>query len=123
MNIVIYTTQFEPVTVMDIPLHLYQRLWKGERLKACVPPKTMVRPYDSASTPINDYLETISIWGELIRRGKYEGLLCFVSEQDEANALAVRSGFLPGQLAEVQHREAVATMRALLASVNWGALE
>ena len=102
MHAVLYTHQLEPITVVDIPMFLWDRLAKGESIVLEVLEPFKVTPYSGG--PI-DFAppRRVAIFGELIRRREHETLMLFTG--DEENALLLRAEFLPGQRGEVRNRE------------------
>lgn len=101
MNAVLYTCQLEPITVVDIPVDLWRRMARGERIVIAVmePPKLVdVFVCDQYKPP-----RTVTIFGERIFRNGHETLMLFTG--DEESALLLRADFLPGQRGELQNRE------------------
>lgn len=101
MNAVLYTHQLEPITVVDIPMWLWDRLAEGHPifLEVMQPvPSNFLTADDVGPAP-----KKVAIFGERLRRRNHETLMLFTG--DEENALLLRSAFLPGQHGEVQNRE------------------
>jgi hypothetical protein len=101
MQAVLYTHALEPITVVDIPIWLWDRLLAGEVIRLAVqePPK-LVPSFESV---VNTKLRIVNIFGERIRRREHEALMLFTS--DEESALILKADFLPGQRGELQSRE------------------
>lgn len=96
---VLYTRDLEPITVIDIPMRLWDMLARGDRVKLPV--------YDT------DYLNlrepapciTVSLYAEKFRYRDAEALMLFTC--DEEHALLLQADFLPGQRTEVRRRQAI----------------
>ena len=102
MHAVLYTHQLEPITVVDIPMFLWDRLAKGETIVLAVQEPFKPTPYTGG--PIDAApCRRVAIFGERIRRREHETLMLFTA--DEENALLLRAEFLPGQRGEVRNRE------------------
>ena len=112
MQAVLYTNDFEPITVLDIPKWMWDRLMRGETIHIPV-----MRPFVFRSggyvPPIDcDDSIAVHITGELLHRKGKRSLMLF-TENDE-HALLLRSDFLPGQRGELQIRERGAFARGFL---------
>ena len=101
MHAVLYTHQLEPITVVDIPMFLWDRLAKGENIVLAVMEPVKLTPYTGGE--IGPALRRVAIFGERLRRREHETLMLFTS--DEENALMLRAEFLPGQRGELRNRE------------------
>ena len=102
MHAVLYTHQLEPITVIDIPMWLWDRLGRGEVIRLAVQEPISFLPA-SAPPPAEIRTRVVSIFGEKFRRREHEALMLFTA--DEENALLLLAEFLPGQRGEVQNRE------------------
>ena len=108
MNVVLYTTDLEPITVVDLPLYALQRMANGERWNIDVP--LQMGP---VALTLDDCLDVktwvVQVWAEPIRRGRAEGFLVFVD--NDGLALSLRAEPLPGQRAMLQetYREGFVT--------------
>lgn len=103
MHAVLYTKQLEPITIVDIPMYLWEKLAKGELIGLPVPvyPSTIIEePEHLACQPT---IETVLIYGLLIHIMGESSLMLFT--RDEEKALMLQSEFLPGQHKDVQRRE------------------
>lgn len=110
MQAVLYTHALEPITVVDIPMWLWDRLWSGQTIRLAVPeaPKFV----HSYNPPIDYNIRIVEIFGERIRRREHEALMLFTA--DEENALRLQADFLAGQRGEVQRREKGAFAKGFL---------
>lgn len=94
MHAVLYTQQMEPITVVDLPIWIWDRLWRGDMIQLEVR-----EPFNfMAATeplPVTYCPRRVAIFGERLRRREHEALMLFTS--DEENALALQAEFLPGQ--------------------------
>ena len=99
MNVVLYTTAFEPLTVLELPLEVLEKMEVEGALKILVakPPKSL-----SQGTLTFPMPETITIYCQKMR-WLDDSIKTILFTQDEELALAVKPGWLPGQLSSVQH--------------------
>ena len=102
MNAVLYTHQLEPITVVNLPPFLWDKLWHNEQV---VVPVLSALPFVllGVKPPLDEPLRLVRIYGERLRRGDHEALMLFTT--DEKDALLLRAEFLPGQRGELQTRE------------------
>jgi hypothetical protein len=114
MNAVLYTHQLEPITVVDIPMWLWERLAQGQTIRLAVMEPTRLVPTDGA--PAYSPLKMVEIFGERIHRSEHETLMLFTS--DEENALLLKAEFLPGQRGELRNRERGAFAAGLLKALQ-----
>lgn len=114
MNAVLYTHELEPITVVNINMSLWQRLYNGERISLAVYDEPILYPSDGNNTQIK--FRKVDILAEkLIYRGN-TSLMLFTC--DEENALALKASFLPGQHSEVQRRTRNAFADGFLAAIG-----
>lgn len=100
MNVVLYTIDLEPITILDLPLWLLEQLEKQGAIRVAVmrPPKWV-----NEQTPVPDTpgLETVTIYCERLRWRNNEIKHILVTP-DEELALTLKPEWLPGQRATVQ---------------------
>lgn len=101
MNAVLYTHQLEPITVVDIPMWLWEHLSQGQPIRLAVTAPLRLVPNEMPPTYTPSKM--VEIFGELIRRREHETLMLFTA--DEENALLLKADFLPGQRGELRNRE------------------
>lgn len=94
MNVVIYTKDFEPITVLDLPLWLLEQMEKQGAIRIAVlkPPELV-----AVTEPVNiDLPQTVTIYCEKLRwkDGTTKPILI---THDEELALILRPEWLPGQ--------------------------
>lgn len=107
---VLYTHDLEPITVVTIPMWLWDRLEKGDAIRLAVMEAPKLTP--SYGVPMTAQMKTVTIFAEmLVRRGKRHMML---STQDEETALLLKADFLPGQRQELRHRERGAFAKGFL---------
>lgn len=114
MQAVIYTHQLEPITVVDIPMWLWERLMRGDFVRLAV--TEMVPVASLHAPPSYEKTRVVEIFGDRLRRGKYESLMLFTS--DEENALLLKADFLPGQRGELRSKERGAFARGFLDALS-----
>jgi hypothetical protein len=101
MNVVLYTQDFEPITVLDLPLWLLEQLEKQGAVRVAV-----LRPVQFGENPnvaigSVEGPETVTIYCEKLR-WRDGTLKTILVTHDEELALALRPHWLPGQVATVQ---------------------
>jgi hypothetical protein len=116
MKAVLYTTDLEPITILDIPLWAMERMREGDRYRlATNTPIVVNHPTDIKTASALDHLayKIVSIWAEPICRGNNRGLLLFTD--NEVDALALSASWLPGQQRMVNdHKKQVNALVELL---------
>ena len=111
MQAVLYTHQLEPITVVDIPMWLWERLAQGQTISLAAR-----EPVSFEDSPCYRPIRKVDIFGELMRRRGHETLMLFTS--DEENALLLKSEFLPGQRGELQLRERSAFAKGFMKALQ-----
>ena len=97
MNVVLYTTDFEPITVLDLPLWLLEQLERHGAVRvAVIRPITVDPVYNASFDATEPVLETVTIYCEKLqwRDGRTKPVLV---TPDEELALALKPEWLPGQ--------------------------
>jgi len=102
MQAVLYTNQLEPITVVDIPMFLWDMLSKGQHIRLAVQEPVGLTPYKYEEA-ICLNMKTVTVYGERILRRKSEALMLFT--EDEESALMLKADFLPGQRGELEARD------------------
>lgn len=103
MNVVLYTKDFEPITVLDLPIWLLEQMERHGSVRiAALKPPTLE---DLAKPPDFSPPETVTIRCEKLRwrDGTLKPILI---TDDETLALSLRPEWLPGQLQAVQSYKA-----------------
>lgn len=95
MRVVLYTKDFEPITVLDIPLWLLDQLEKQGAIKIAIAP-TLQSVAEALQQDIPPLPETIDIY---CRKLRWEDgtLKTILVTGDDVLALALRPEWLPGQ--------------------------
>lgn len=98
---VLYTTDLEPITVVDLPQWAWDLLARGDRIYLAAPARgiSFTHPESPADEPAP---VTVSVFAEQIRRGRHATLMLFTHQ--DADALQLKSALLPGQRADDQAR-------------------
>jgi hypothetical protein len=100
MKVVLYTTDFEPITILELPLWLLEQLERQGAVRVAVmqPPKWVTPEQPVKYEPS---LEVVTIFCEKMRwhDGSVKTILI---TPDEVLALTLRPEWLPGQLPAVQ---------------------
>lgn len=92
MNVVLYTRELEPITVVDIPIDAIRFAQKRGRLVLAVMDPIA---FDQKDRDLPVRLRTVGLEFVPLRYRDAEGWLALVD--DETNALAIEPGWLPGQ--------------------------
>lgn len=103
MQAVLYTHQLEPITVVDLPMWLWDRLGRGEAIWLAVHEPISYLALAEQAPAECQKVRTVAISGEKLRRRGHEALMLFT--HDEENALRLQAEFLPGQRGELHKRE------------------
>lgn len=97
MNVVLYTQDFEPITVLDLPLWLLDQLERvGAVRVAVVRPLSMHSVREPDSLVMHPYNDVVTIYCEKLRwrDGRTKPVLV---TPDETLALLLKPEWLPGQ--------------------------
>jgi hypothetical protein len=99
MNVVLYTPDLEPITILELPLWLLEQLEKQGAVRIAVmkPPRWVE---ESQSTTF-DMPETVTVYCERLRWRDGSTKLILITPDDEL-ALTLKPEWLPGQRAAVQ---------------------
>lgn len=100
MNIVVYTRDFEPITILDLPLWLVEQMEKQGRVRVAVqePPATQWMAPDLGTT--QHEIKTVTLECYRLRWSDGSQKPIIVTQDDEL-ALALKPDWLPGQRAQV----------------------
>ena len=118
MRAVIYTTDFEPITVISITQWAidYLERYGSVRLPVYQPLTSMLHsdvPPASAAQP-----RTVTLRLENLRFRSGGAPKPFLITEDEESALLLKAAFLPGQIGEVQNREQAMFTRGFLQALE-----
>lgn len=113
MQVVLYTDDFEPITVINLPPFAKGYLENHRHIRVPVPVDITDVLYFRRDAPIiGDTLKVVTIKIEKIYRNGKEHFLFFTN--DEESALLLKSTFLPGQRSEIRKKEREAFCRGFL---------
>ena len=113
MRVVLYTYDFEPITVLNLDGRIMEYIIKRGHVRWPVPEIEVYtdRPVDDIA-PVG--FRTVTIYGEPLYRRDVKSWILFT--RDEADAMLLKSTFLPGQVKElIDEREAAFNKGALAA--------
>lgn len=105
MQVVLYTTDFEPITILDLPTWLLDQMERngGARIAVSLPPELL----DDEEVDLEKYkLETVLILCEKLRWRDDTTKTILVTPHEEL-ALSLRPYWLPGQRQAVNHYKTV----------------
>jgi len=102
MNIVLYTHDFEPITVVDLPMWLLEALERDGAIKVAV--KRPITPDFVAKVAVGSIEgpETVTIEAKRLRWPDGSIKPIYVTK-DEVLALTLKPEWLPGQVLQVQN--------------------
>jgi hypothetical protein len=102
MNVVLYTQDFEAITVLDLPVWLLEQLEKRGSVRVAVLRPVQFAPVNT-SVPVGSVEgpEVVTIYCEKLR-WRDGTLKTILITHDEELALALRPHWLPGQVSTVQ---------------------
>lgn len=107
MNVVLYTTDFEPITILDLPLWLLEQLERQGAVRVAV-----MRPVSwvTEEEPVqhDPSVETVTIFCEKLRWHGDQVKTVLVTPNEEL-ALMLRPEWLPGQRATINGYKAAIT--------------
>lgn len=98
MNVVLYTTDFEPITVLDLPIWLLDQLERVGAVRVAVQSPIKVNIADTSwSQPWNiDDFKTVTIYCEKLR-WRDNTVKPILITPDEELAMLLKPEWLPGQ--------------------------
>jgi hypothetical protein len=99
MNVVLYTTDLEPITILDLPLWLLEQLEKQGAVRIAVMKPPSIDFDENIS--IFKMPETVTVYCERLRWRDNTTKLVLITP-DEELALSLKPEWLPGQRAQVQ---------------------
>lgn len=113
-RVVLYATDFEPITVINLQDWAWQYLYRYGcvNLEVFDEPATSIR----AEAPTNYQFSRVHIIAEKLVRGYQETLMLFTS--DEVSALKLKAAFLPGQRSAVNDMKANAFAHGFMAAMQ-----
>jgi hypothetical protein len=102
MNIVLYTHDFEPITVIDLPMWLLEALERDGTIKVAV--KRPITPDFVAKVAVGSVEgpETVTIEAKRLRWSDGDTKIIYVTK-DDVLALTLKPTWLPGQILQVQN--------------------
>ncbi len=101
MRVVLYTTDFEPITVLELPMWLLDQLERQGVVRVAVPPRPdeilkQLREQIENNGPIQPQMDIVEIFCERLR-WKDDSIKTILITPNEELALALRPDWLPGQ--------------------------
>jgi hypothetical protein len=116
MNIVLYTQDFEPITVIDLPMWLLDKVDSEGYVKVAVPKRLDIKNIaESAATgsPLQELYDTITIIGtRLYWRDGTPRTIYTTTAKDEELALVLKPNWLPGQRMQINNYQEAITFLA-----------
>lgn len=96
MKAVLYTTDFEPITVLNLNKFATEQIHKVGMLRIPVMQMPTFRDWNDGATVTT---KVVNIIGEKFRYRNKSSIMLFT--EDEETALLLKSEFLPGQTAQI----------------------
>jgi hypothetical protein len=118
MNVVLYTQDFEAITVLDLPVWLLEQLERQGAVRVAVMRPVQFAQLDN-SVPVGSVEgpQTVTIYCEKLR-WRDGSLKTILVTHDEELALTLRPCWLPGQVSTVQsYRKAIRHLTEQLVKV------
>jgi hypothetical protein len=118
MNVVLYTQDFEAITVLDLPVWLLEQLERQGAVRVAVMRPVQFAQLDN-SVPVGSVEgpQVVTIYCEKLR-WRDGSLKTILVTNDEELALALRPCWLPGQVSTVQsYRKAIRHLTEQLVKV------
>lgn len=116
MNIVLYTQDFEPITVIDLPLWLLEKVDTDGYVKVAVPKRLDIKNIaESAASgsSLQELYDTITIIGtRLYWRDNTPRTIYTTTAKDEELALVLKPNWLPGQRMQINNYQEAITFLA-----------
>ena len=102
MNIVLYTRDFEPITILDLPVWLIEQMEKQGRVRIAVqePPTTQWMMEADPTTPHQPKTVVLECYRLRWSDGSQKPIIV---TQDDELALTLRPDWLPGQRASINN--------------------
>ena len=116
MQVVLYTSDMQPITVLDLNLSAIEFIRRNGCMRFAVHSPLRVTPFQESVTEMYS-LRTVTILMDHFynSRGMRHEILY---THDEESALIMKSAFLPGQLHTMQEREKRAYCKGILDTMN-----
>ncbi len=113
MNVVLYTRDMEPITVIDLPMWALEAGDRCGMVALQVIPPVSLKPLDPG-VPI-PMLETRAVWLEFHRIRLRDSQSWIVTVNDDELALTLKPSWLPGQRAKInQYEDSTRRLSAML---------
>jgi hypothetical protein len=103
MNVVLYTIDLEPITILDLPVWLLEQLEKEGAIRIAVLKPPGWTGEVNSQTPIDKIggVDTVTVYCERLR-WRDNTLKFILITPDEELALSLKPEWLPGQRASIQ---------------------
>lgn len=99
MNTVLYSTDFEPITIIDLPIHLLEQMERNGGARVAVQKPVTIEDLTSG-TAVPKHPDILNLYCDKLR-WRDGSLRTIVTTPDEELALSLRPEWLPGQLQAV----------------------
>lgn len=119
MRVVLYTHEFEPITVLTLKPWAVEHLRHHRMVSLQVIPQMPLPPPAQPGEPLPETtftLYAVHITADILHRNGLEHLLLFT--HDEVSAMLLESAFLPGQWKELRERENNAFAEGFLLAID-----
>lgn len=105
MNVVIYTDDLEPITIIDLPIDFCRMGYERRFVRVAVPMPISVM-LETDPLPLEDHIVTLK-FDKLKKRNKQGQVIesWIITTDDEVLALKLKPAWLPGQRSEINDYE------------------
>lgn len=117
MRVIVFDRELhEPLTIVNLPVHLFEMGKAGMPIALAPERPMMAHPY-AAGVPEVEDIEIVYLRLERVSRGSSDNIIFWYAYADDPElALALRCAYLPGQLGDVRRRERASYLKGLLAA-------
>ena len=117
MNVVLYTDDMLPITVLDLSRAQLDFLERAGTMRLAVV-RPLPSPYVVRELSEEVSVDTVDLWIEPLYRNGRRHWLLFTGEKFEENALLLPSKYLPGQRHQLERDRREAFGRGILAALT-----
>ena len=114
MNVVLYSVDFEPITILDLPMWAIDMLGDRGSVRVVVPSPISYSAFQGAESPLMSTYRAVEIRCEWMVWKDQTKKMILTTNQDEL-ALLLIPGWLPGQRAEInRYKEQIQGLSSML---------
>ncbi|WP_275272311.1 hypothetical protein [Limnobacter sp. P1] len=109
MNVVIYTDDLEPITIIDLPIDFCRMGYERRFVRVAVPMPLMATPMQEDFSFPND-IHIVTLMFDKLRKRNKQGQVIeswIITTDDEVLALKLKPAWLPGQRGAINDYERI----------------